>query len=301
MASGLRTFESIPFLHAHFARLFAPVQLTVWIGALFLLSVSPSHAAADSRGVDVSIYAAHSNDRINAPTSGTESERTAEGLALGLRLELVPFQRSIRKERADFQWRLYGAAVLSRRAFEVDSASGEVSDEQGAATRLTDADAGEFYIGARLMWYYGARDPATKAGLALRRAAFYLRGEFGGISSQDSIGDLINTTFFGAGIEYGHHPFTGSFLEGGLGRTDLFAADSRSPRVKLRMGIEYTLMKADSIKPDALYPPSSLFVHIRVDADNKNDASDGVRVVAGVRLDALETLEKITGLLGLKD
>jgi hypothetical protein len=67
------------------------------------------------------------------------------------------------------------------------------------------------------------------------------------------------------------------------------------------MGIEYTLLKPDSIPEGALYPPSAGFVHIRVDSDNKDDARDGVRVIAGVRLDALETLSKITGLLGLTD
>ncbi len=272
------------------------------LGLLALAALPALARASDPSpaGIDVSLFGAHSNDRINATTS-SEDEQTAEGLTLGLKLELSPIRRPPESEsRAAFQWRLYGAAMLSRRAFEVDS-TGDVPDKGGVATRLIDADAGELYIGSRLMWFVGVQDEPNADGWAPRRFAFYARGEYGGISSADSIGDLIDTSFFGVGFEYGHYPFTGSFIEAGLGTTDLFAPDHRDGRKKFRMGIEYTLIDRKSISKDALYPPSAVFVHIRVDADTERDARDGVRVVAGARLDAFETLNRITGILGLTD
>ncbi len=274
------------------------IPLLALCAPLFASLLAPAASLAMPDGFDVSVFAAHSNDRINAQIRGVDREETASGLALGLRLEMAP----VSLENEGWQVRLYGAALLSKRTFLVDSLTGKIAEDEDVTKRLTDADAGEFYFGGRLMRFFGPVESAGKGGeWTAARYAAYVRLETGGISVSDSIGDLIDNRFFGAGLEFNRHPFTGTFIEAGFGKTDLFPRGQRTGRYKIRMGIEYTLTKNEDMKKEHTYPVSGVFVHVRVDGSAKNDAADGVRVTTGVRLNAWETLGKVGGLLGFDD
>src|SRR5262249_34348688 len=158
-----------------------------------------------------------------------------------------------------------------------------IDPSQSATALLRTADAGEFYLGIRPMWFYGGTSTATQQ-------AAYLRLEFGGITASEGNGDLIDSNFFGAGWERTSGKWQNSFLECGGGRSDVFARDSRSKRFKSRMGVEYSLV--DPTDASGGKSLSAVFLQARIDNDFKA-GPDGIRIIFGLRLDAENVMSSL--------
>lgn len=251
----------------------------------FVLSPATGFAETTSDSLDIAVYLGQSNDRINRASSGAgNGTGMASGFSAGFRLE-VPIKVWSGRDASSFgALHAYGAMILSRRAYE-DSSEAGLDPTSSATALLRTADAGEFYIGLRPVFFYGG-DASERPGQAA-----YLRLELGGIAASEGNGDLIDMSFYGAGWERTTGRWQNSYLECGGGRSDVFARDSRGRRFKGRMGIEYSLSPVGDDRS-----LSSIFVQARVDTDFKS-GPDGVRLLYGLRLDAQNVMGKLASLV----
>ena len=179
---------------------------------------------------------------------------------------------------------LYGVGTFSSRVVETDCEQNDPDCSTGVPGNPDEffkliEDSSTAEVEAGLQWVPFTFNDGN--------SAFFVKTEFGFITSVEGGDDFIDNHFLGIGVEHVKEgsAFEGSFFQAGTGRSDIFKEDS-SDRLKFAAALNY-------------YPPRrgtgerrnvGFFFETFIDTDG-GDGSDDMRMYGGLTFDVGEVFK----------
>jgi len=225
----------------------------------------PSLLAAAFVGLSLDSFASGELNRyINPDQNGVIKERATAGVSFQYRL--------LGRNRSQL-W-TYGETVHGVRSAGVDCSREGVCIrfEQNEPKRTLYMIRASTSLEARLgvRWEMLSLQPASGT-----PAAIYIKGQAGFLTIAGSGGDLLDVHHLAAGVIAKDGAFTGSYLELGVGKTELFPTQ-QAPRLKVEAHAQWPLFGRRGMMG---------FARITVDSNPKPGGADSVQSVFGVNFD----------------
>ena len=169
-----------------------------------------------------------SSARMNYAPQAEDKERMN-------RMAGLEWEYRLNKKADDTErWYVFGRALHSARDMEVKCRENDpdcpgIPDTSDFYKILRNSDTLEWALGVRYL--HAFNDGET---------GWYAKIQGGFLRAEEAGDDMVDNHFFGFGIEHLEGVFKRSCMEIGIGRSDLFAPDKRTPRFKANILLVYT-------------------------------------------------------------
>ncbi|MEA2344420.1 MAG: hypothetical protein QOF63_2589 [Thermoanaerobaculia bacterium] len=228
-----------------------------------------------------SFAAAELNHYINPNDAQSIKEGYVAGVDFAYR-----FYRTSEKNHPGRDWWVYGETIHGVRSADVDCKAHPDIAVCGNSTNdkflyiLRKASSLESYVGLR--YEIPLKNPRTGD---IGSGRFFLASQLGFLTVAGTGGDIVdNHTWISAGLMNVNGRFSGSYLQAGVGKTDLFH-DHKNARFKVDGFLSMTFTKADVVRP---------FLQMTVDSDGRGGA-DSVQSYFGIDVNFGPTIKALFG------